>query len=172
MAEIPKPMGPEEIVYGDKVINLANTDPKMPWNRHRKVYPEKDNPYIANGEIGMAVGFFWKKGLPDLRWKLEVEFPHSRISNTTLRPRISEKKQIGMELAYALTVHKSQGSEFGTVILVLPNPCRLLSRELLYTGPDSAEKSSGYFAPGSQRRSAEVFVRRQVRDGPQTDKSF
>jgi hypothetical protein len=30
-------------------------------------------------------------------------------------------------------VHKSQGSEFGTVILVLPNPCRLLSRELLYT---------------------------------------
>ncbi|MGA7880519.1 MAG: ATP-binding domain-containing protein, partial [Terrimicrobiaceae bacterium] len=38
-----------------------------------------------------------------------------------------------LELAYALTVHKSQGSEFGTVILVLPNPCRLLSRELLYT---------------------------------------
>lgn len=30
-------------------------------------------------------------------------------------------------------MHKSQGSEFGTVILVLPNPCRLLSRELLYT---------------------------------------
>ena len=38
-----------------------------------------------------------------------------------------------LELAYALTVHKSQGSEFGTVLLVLPNPCRLLSRELLYT---------------------------------------
>ena len=36
-------------------------------------------------------------------------------------------------LAYALTVHKAQGSEFNTVILVLPNPCRLLSRELLYT---------------------------------------
>ena len=32
-----------------------------------------------------------------------------------------------------LTVHKSQGSEFDMVILVLPNPCRLLSRELLYT---------------------------------------
>ena len=38
-----------------------------------------------------------------------------------------------LELAYALTVHKSQGSEFGTVILILPNPCRLLSREMLYT---------------------------------------
>ncbi|WP_295433595.1 AAA family ATPase, partial [uncultured Thiodictyon sp.] len=67
----PKPMGQEEIVYGDKVINLANTNPALPWNRHRKVYPAKDDAYIANGEIGMAVGFFRKKGLPDLRWKLE-----------------------------------------------------------------------------------------------------
>jgi hypothetical protein len=70
----PMPMGPEEIVYGDKVINLENTDPTLPWNRHRKVYPAKDSPYIANGEIGMAIGFFRRKGLPDLRYKLEVEF--------------------------------------------------------------------------------------------------
>ena len=38
-----------------------------------------------------------------------------------------------LELAYALTVHKTQGSEFGITFLVLPNPCWLLSRELLYT---------------------------------------
>ena len=38
-----------------------------------------------------------------------------------------------LELAYAITVHKSQGSEFGTTFLVIPNPCLLLSRELLYT---------------------------------------
>ena len=38
-----------------------------------------------------------------------------------------------LELAYALTVHKTQGSEFGTTFVVLPNPCWLLSRELLYT---------------------------------------
>lgn len=130
----PKPMGPEEIVYGDKVINLVNTDPTLPWNRHRKVYPEKANPYIANGEIGMAVGFFWKKGLPDLRWKLEVEFssqPSFKYNFTS--QDFGEEANPVLELAYALTVHKSQGSEFGTVILVLPNPCRLLSRELLYT---------------------------------------
>ena len=36
-------------------------------------------------------------------------------------------------LAYALTVHKSQGSEFDKVILVLNEPSRMLSRELLYT---------------------------------------
>jgi len=130
----PKPMGPEEIVYGDKVINLENTDPSLPWYRHRKVYPAKDNPYIANGEIGMAIGFFWKKGLPDLRWKLEVEFSSQPRFKYNFTDRdFSEEGNPALELAYALTVHKSQGSEFGTVFLVLPNPCRLLSRELLYT---------------------------------------
>ena len=44
-----------------------------------------------------------------------------------------EEREATLELAYALTVHKAQGSQFGIVILVLPNPCRLLSRELLYT---------------------------------------
>ena len=38
-----------------------------------------------------------------------------------------------MELAYAVTVHKAQGSEFGKVFLVLPARSRLLSREMLYT---------------------------------------
>lgn len=130
----PKPMGPEEIVYGDKVINLVNTNPSLSWNRHRKVYPEKANPYIANGEIGMAVGFFWRHSLPDLRWKLEVEFssqPGFKYDFTN--KDFGEESNPVLELAYALTVHKSQGSEFGTVILVLPNPCRLLSRELFYT---------------------------------------
>ncbi|MDE0291787.1 MAG: AAA family ATPase [Candidatus Dadabacteria bacterium] len=130
----PKPMGAEEIVYGDKVINLVNTDPRLWWNKHRKVYPVKDESYIANGEIGMVVGFFRKKGAPDLRWKLEVEFssqPGFKYDFTS--KDFGEESNPVLELAYALTVHKSQGSEFGTVILVLPNPCPLLSRELLYT---------------------------------------
>lgn len=132
--KFPKPMGAEEIVYGDKVINLVNTNPALPWNRHRKVYPTKDDAYIANGEIGMAVGFFWKKGLPDLRWKLEVEFSSQPGFKYDFSSRdFAEEGSAVLELAYALTVHKAQGSEFGTVILVLPNPCRLLSRELLYT---------------------------------------
>ena len=129
-----KPMGHEEIVYGDKVINLVNTNPKLPWNKHRKVWPENNDAYIANGEIGMAVGFFHKRGLPDLRWKLEVEFSSQPGFKYDFTSRdFEEEGNAVLELAYALTVHKSQGSEFGTVILVLPNPCRLLSRELLYT---------------------------------------
>jgi hypothetical protein len=132
--KLPKPMGLEQIVYGDKVINLDNTDPKLPWYQHRRVHPQKDDAYIANGEIGMAVGFFWRKGLPDLRWKLEVEFSSQTGFKYDFTPRdFSEEGNPALELAYALTVHKAQGSQFGTVILVLPNPCRLLSRERLYT---------------------------------------
>lgn len=130
----PKPMGPEEIVYGDKVINLVNTDPKLYWNQHRKVYPAKDEPYIANGEIGVAVGYFRRNGAPDFRWKLEVEFASQPGFKYDFTSRdFGEEGNAVLELAYALTVHKSQGSEFGTVVLILPNPCRLLSRELLYT---------------------------------------
>lgn len=38
-----------------------------------------------------------------------------------------------LELAYGLTVHKAQGSEFDRVILVLPQEAPTLSRDLLYT---------------------------------------
>ena len=45
------------------------------------------------------------------------------------------------ETAYALTVHKSQGSEFDRVLLVLPDrESPVLSRELLYTGITRARK--------------------------------
>lgn len=45
---IPKPMGPEQIVYGDKVINVRN--------HRRKAYPaDGASSYLANGEIGIAV---------------------------------------------------------------------------------------------------------------------
>ena len=78
--------------------------------------------------------FFRKRGLPDLRWKIEVEFSSQPGFKYDFTNRdFGEESNAVLELAYALTVHKSQGSQFGTVILVLPNPCRLLSRELLYT---------------------------------------
>ena len=46
------------------------------------------------------------------------------------------------ELAYAMTVHKSQGSEFGNVMMVLPgDPGHpLLDRQILYTGITRAKK--------------------------------
>ncbi len=50
-----------------------------------------------------------------------------------MRSNFSEDGHPHLELAYALTVHKAQGSEFGSVILVLPSHSRLVSREMLYT---------------------------------------
>ena len=39
-----------------------------------------------------------------------------------------------LELAYALTVHKAQGSDFKVVFLIIPKEAQTLSRELIYTG--------------------------------------
>lgn len=127
--KVPKPMGSQGILYGDKVINLAN-------GRRKYVYPDLNPAYLANGEIGVVVGQFKGrnakyKGLPN---KLEVEFstqPGFKFSFTGRD--FGEDGDERLELAYALTIHKSQGSEFGVTFVVVPNPCRSLSRELLYT---------------------------------------
>jgi len=126
--KIPKPKGPEQIVYGDKVINVRN--------HHRKrVYPAENAAlYIANGETGMVVGQFRTKKMTKPPWVLRVEFC-SQLGFTYdfFDSDFGEEAEPCLELAYALTVHKAQGSEYLKVILCLPNPCRLLSRELLYT---------------------------------------
>jgi GTPase SAR1 family protein len=131
--QTPKPMGEEEIVYGDKVINVIN--------HHRsgkKVRPSEGAAgYIANGEIGIVVGHFKKRGstFPGPPRNLNVEFSSQRGYQYYFTKKDFDREDGGnyLELAYALTVHKAQGSEFGLVLLVLPNPCFLLSRELLYT---------------------------------------
>jgi ATP-dependent exoDNAse (exonuclease V) alpha subunit len=127
--KIPKPMGDEQIVYGDKVINIKN-------HSRYNVYPKDDSEcYIANGEIGIAVGQFKNKFIKKAPGVLKIEFssqPGFEYGYTKKRDFDAERGAI-LELAYALTVHKAQGSEFGIVIFVMPNPCRLLSRELLYT---------------------------------------
>lgn len=128
--KLPKPMGIEQIVYGDKVINLGN-------HKRTNVYPSQNSlEYLANGEIGIVTGQFKKKnatykGAPQY---LEIEFSSQKEFVYTFKAKeFAEEKSNPLELAYALTVHKAQGSEFGKVFLVIPNPCFLLSREMLYT---------------------------------------
>ncbi|KAB2918270.1 MAG: AAA family ATPase [Bacteroidetes bacterium] len=125
----PAPIGLEQIVYGDKVINLINS-------RRKEVYPEGSMNYIANGEIGMVIGQFKQAyhtftGRPQ---NTEIEFTSQKGFKYTFKSwEFSEEGNVPLELAYALTVHKAQGSEFGKVFIVVPNPCFLLSREMLYT---------------------------------------
>ena len=137
-AKIPQPMGPDGIVYGDKVINIANHRRDV-RNRMNLVYPEFDddgNPplrYVANGEIGIVTGPFRGRGKKTSLKNLNVAFSSQKpFAYTFFNWEIGEEESY-LELAYALTIHKSQGSEFDLSIVVIPNPCRMLSRELLYT---------------------------------------
>lgn len=117
---LPKPLGPEQIVLGDKVMQTSNEG--------RTAYPKDAGAldYVANGEIGVATGRWGNStNLP-----LDVEF--SSQTGFTYRYWPSSRDDPPLELAWAVTVHKSQGSEFRTTIVVLPARARM-SRELLYT---------------------------------------
>ncbi|MBB5207961.1 exodeoxyribonuclease V subunit alpha [Chiayiivirga flava] len=78
---------------------------------------------LFNGDIGVG----WRDAHDD---RLHVWFD----TDTGLRP-FAPTALPAHEPAFALTVHKSQGSEFDRVLLVLPeHDTRAVSRELLYTG--------------------------------------
>jgi exodeoxyribonuclease V alpha subunit len=69
------------------------------------------------------------------------------------------------EAAYALTVHKSQGSEFDEVLLVLPRePSRVLTRELLYTAITRARTRVEIWGSEAVVRSA-IEARTERRSG-------
>jgi len=127
---IPGPAGPERIVYGDKVINVRNKSRKHYWPNNDDVIE-----YVANGEIGVVVGPFRARGRKVPLNRLNVEFSTQAGVAYDFWPNElgGDDGESVLELAYAITIHKSQGSEFGRTFVVLPNPSRLLSRELIYT---------------------------------------
>lgn len=112
-----KSFGSQQIVWSDKVINLQN--------KSRDADPKGIN-FVANGEIGMVKSAN--------KYYLNVEFS-SQIGHTYGYPgsEFKEEGDVLLELAYSLTIHKAQGSDFDVVFLVIPDPCLLLSRELIYT---------------------------------------
>ncbi len=134
-ARVAKPKGVDNVVYGDKVINLSNTH----WENWQWIKPmeQKEHAlrYIANGEIGVIVGEFRggkskAKGEPSI----DVAFSTQRGYSYVFKPwELGEEGKYSVELAYAITIHKSQGSGFKKVFFVLPSKGPILSKELLYT---------------------------------------
>lgn len=87
---------------------------------------------LMNGDVGITLPFIAEK---TGKISLRVVFKHPE--NTEIPYRIVLPGRLSeVETVFAMTVHKSQGSEFGHVVLMLPDPSKaaVLSRELLYTG--------------------------------------
>ena len=101
------------------------------WYPGRPVMVLRNDPVLKlfNGDIGIV--------LPDAAETLQVWFPDEGGGFRAIAPvRLPDH-----ETAYAMTVHKSQGSEFDTVLLVLPAvKNRILTRELLYTAVTRARR--------------------------------
>ncbi len=112
-------LGDESIVQKDKVIQKVNQ-----W---RRAYDgsSSDKYYIANGEVGLVA--------PGKGGFLNVLFAGRANLRFGYRGSDFPSGAGPLDLAYALTVHKAQGSEFKKVFVILPKNCRLLSRELIYT---------------------------------------
>jgi len=119
-----KAMGEEQIGRKDKVIQLRNQK-RAGWS---SAIGEREE-YLANGEIGTVAKMRGK-------W-INVAF--AGRPGLTFSYLASGSEQPPLELAYALTVHKAQGSDFGVVFFILPQT-GMLSRELLYTGLTRAKE--------------------------------
>ena len=109
---------------GDKVMQVRNNY-DLPWE-------------TANGDCGMGI-FNGDIGIIEeidkKRGQMKIVFDNEKI---TYYPTDSAED---IEPAYAVTVHKSQGSEFDAVILALyPSHRNLLSRNLLYTAVTRAKR--------------------------------
>jgi exodeoxyribonuclease V alpha subunit len=89
---------------------------------------------LMNGDIGITFSVPWDRtGSGESRDTLRVAFP-SGDSTGGIR-WISPSRLQQLETVYAMTVHKSQGSEFNHTCLVLPDRLSpVLTKELVYTG--------------------------------------
>jgi exodeoxyribonuclease V alpha subunit len=126
----------------------------MPWYAGRPVMVTQ-NDYglkLYNGDIGIA--------LPDAAacGELRVFF----LSADGELRRLLPSRIPAHETAFAMTVHKSQGSEFDHVLLILPDEdVPVLTRELLYTAVTRARESMEIWCGESVLRSA--LARQQTR---------
>lgn len=111
---------------GDKVMQIKNNYQKK--YRHTVTYEEGEG--VFNGDIGYL-------DTVDIHLK---QFYITFDDNRRCRYEFSEADNI--EHAYAITVHKSQGSEFDVVILpILSLPPMLQNRNILYTAITRAKKA-------------------------------
>lgn len=114
---------------GDKVMQIKNNY-QIEWEISTKYGLTVDKGTgVFNGDMGIITE------INPYTESLEVEFDVGR------KVKYSFEMTEELELAYAITVHKSQGSEYPAVILpLLPGPRLLYNRNLLYTAVTRAKR--------------------------------
>ena len=113
------------------LAHAPGTVAASPWYPGRPVIVLK-NDYLLrlyNGDVGIC--------LPDAHGELRVVFPDPAGGWRELAPL----RLPAHDTAFAMTVHKAQGSEFAKVMVLLPaTPVKVMTRELLYTGVTRAAR--------------------------------
>ncbi|HOM14589.1 MAG TPA: exodeoxyribonuclease V subunit alpha [Rubrivivax sp.] len=110
-------------LLGDALRSAAAAGGSSPWFAGRPVMVLRNDPLrgLFNGDIGIT--------LPDADGAPQVHFATPQGFRALPAARLPVH-----ETAFAMTVHKAQGSEFDTVLVLLPaQRSRVLTRELLYT---------------------------------------
>ena len=127
----------EDILGRARLIDASHL-----WYEGRPVLVTRNdyNLGLMNGDVGVALLVPGEDGVPRLRVAFVAAGPSAGPDGTRIRfvlpSRLGEQ-----ETVYAMTVHKSQGSEFDATALVLPaQDSGILTRELLYTGITRARR--------------------------------
>ena len=114
---------------GDKVMQIKNNY-NIEWEVMSSYgIPADSGTGVFNGDMGQILFIDPKSGTVTVEYddKRRVKYPSTGLDE--------------LELAYAVTIHKSQGSEYPAVIIpLLGGPRMLLNRNLLYTGVTRAKK--------------------------------
>lgn len=124
-----KELGQRLFREGDKVMQVKNNY-QLEWEvRGRYGIPVDKGVGVFNGDTGILIE------INEFSETAQVEFEDGRYAE------YSFKQLEELELAYAVTIHKSQGSEYPAVIIpLLSGPQMLMNRNLLYTAVTRARK--------------------------------
>ena len=102
---------PRTVFYhSDKIIRISNY--YAGYGRDKRLILSNGSIGILNNHKGGQTKYYFRDADFILKW-------------------IDDEEQF--ELAYSITIHKSQGSDFSNVFLVIPNKLNLLNKELIYT---------------------------------------
>lgn len=110
---------------GDKVVQVRNS-----WLWVTRGKEKGQLEIISNGSLGVIKWATRSTSSRATGRKIIVSFPD--LGDAVARYSVAQA-QSQLALGYATTVHKSQGSEFGRVVVVIPWSTRNVSKELLYT---------------------------------------